>query len=107
MPASEEWLYTGSGGNEKALVSGNLTVNTPAALREAVIAGVGLAVAPIWLVRDQIQQGGLQVILTDYKPVTLGINAVYRKRLYVQQKVVLMVGHLRESFKNSLSKVTL
>jgi len=107
MPASEEWQYIGPEGIEKAQISGNLTVNTPAALREAVIAGVGLAVAPVWLVHEEVKQGKLQVILTDYKPITLDINAVYRKRLYVQQKVVLMVEHLRESFQQSLSKVKL
>ncbi len=105
MPASEEWQYTGPAGVEKVKVSGNLAVNTPAALREAVLAGVGLAVAPVWLVHEQVQQGKLQVILKDFKPVTLDINAVYRKRLYVQQKVVLMVDHLRESFKRSLMTV--
>ena len=105
MPASEEWQYTGPAGVEKVKVSGNLAVNTPAALREAVLAGVGLAVAPVWLVHEQVQQGKLQVILKDFKPVTLDINAVYRKRLYVQQKVVLMVDHLRESFKRTLMMV--
>jgi len=105
IPVSEEWQYTGDDEDKKAQVSGNLTVNNLAALREAVLAGVGLAVAPVWLIHEEVQQGKIQVIMKDYKPDTLDINAVYRKRLYVQQKVVLMVDHLRESFKHSLRKV--
>ena len=85
--------------------SGSLTVNNPAALREALLAGVGISVAPVWLVHESIQLGKLNVILKDYVPIALDINAVYRKRLYVQQKVVLMIDHLRESFKQSLKKM--
>ena len=86
-------------------VSGNLTVNNPAALREAVLAGVGLAAAPVWLIHEGIQQGKLKVILKDYVPIALDINAVYRKRLYVQQKVVFMIDHLRWTFKRTLKKM--
>ncbi len=105
MVAPGEWRYTGPKGKGKVRVSGNLTVNNPAALREAVLAGVGLAAAPVWLVREGIQLGKLKVILKDYAPIALDINAVYRKRLYVQQKVVLMIDHLRETFKRTLKKM--
>ena len=105
MKTPGEWQYTCPKGKGKVQVSGNLTVNNPAALREAVIAGVGLTVAPVWLIHEGIQQGKLKVILKDYVPVALDINAVYRKRLYVQQKVVLMIDHLRETFKRTLKKI--
>ena len=111
MMAPGEWQYTGPvakgkrKGKDKVQVSGNLTVNNPAALREAVLAGGGIAAAPVWLVHEGIQQGKLKVILQDYEPVPLDINAVYRKRLYVQQKVVLMIDYLRESFKQTLKKI--
>ncbi len=105
MTVPGEWQYTGQKGKGKVRVSGNLTVNNPAALREAVLAGVGLAAAPVWLVHEGIQQGKLKVILNDYIPIALDINAVYRKRLYVQQKVILMIDHLRETFKRTLVKM--
>jgi len=105
MMTPGEWQYTGPKGEGKVQVSGNLTVNNPAALREAVLAGVGLAAAPVWLIHEGIQLGKLKVILKDYVPVALDINAVYRKRLYVQQKVVLMIDHLRETFKRTLKKI--
>ncbi len=65
---------------------------------------MGLAAAPVWLIHEGIQQGKLKVILKDYVPITLDINAVYRKRLYVQQKVILIIDHLRETFKRTLKK---
>jgi len=100
-----EWQYTGPKGKGTVQVNGNLTVNNSAALREAVLAGMGLSAAPVWLIHEGIQQGKLNVILKDYVPVSLDINAVYRKRLYVQQKVVLMIEHLRETFKHTLKKM--
>ncbi len=105
MIAPGEWQYTGPKGRGKVRLSGNLTVNNPAALREAVLAGVGLAATPVWLVHEGIEQGRLKVILKGYVPIELDINAVYRKRLYVQQKVILMIDHLRETFKRTLEKM--
>jgi len=105
MIAPSEWRYTSPNGKEKVQVSGNLTVNNPAALREAILAGVGLVAAPVWLIHEGIQQGKLKVILKDYVPTALDINAVYRKRLYVQQKVILMIDHLRDTFKRTLKKM--
>jgi len=105
MTTPGEWRYTGPKGVGEVQLNGNLTVNNPAALREAVVAGMGLAAAPVWLVHEGIQRGRLKVILQDYVPIALDINAVYRKRLYVQQKVVLMIDHLREAFKLALKKM--
>jgi len=105
MVAPGEWHYTSPKGKAKVQVSGDLTVNNPAALREAALAGVGIVAAPIWLIHEGIRQGKLKVILKDYVPIALDIYAVYRKRLYVQQKVVLMIDHLRETFKRSLKKM--
>ncbi|MEL0583894.1 MAG: hypothetical protein AAES65_03285 [Candidatus Thiodiazotropha sp. (ex. Lucinoma kazani)] len=50
----------------------------------------------------KFSRGHYQVILKDLMPVALDIHAVYRKRLYVQQKVVFMIEHLLESFKHRL-----
>jgi len=105
MMTPGEWHYAGPKGKAKVQVSGNLTVNNLAALRDAALAGVGIVAAPVWLVHEGIQQGKLKVILKDYVLVALDINAVYRKRLYVQQKVVLMIDHLRDTFKRSLKKI--
>lgn len=105
MAAAGEWQYTGPAGAGKIQVKGSLTVNNLAALRETALAGAGLAAAPIWLIQEGVQQGKLKVILKDYEPIALDINAVYRKRLYVQQKVVLMVDHLRETFKQTLKNM--
>lgn len=100
-----ECRYTGPEGVGKVQLHGNLTVNNPVALREAVVAGMGLAAAPVWLVHEEIRQGRLKVILKDYVPVALDINAVYRKRLYVQQKVILMIEYLRGTFNHTLQNM--
>lgn len=100
-----DWQYTGPKGKEKVQVSGNLTVNNPTALREAVLAGAGLTLAPVWLIHEGIQQGKLKVILKNYVPIGLDINAVYRKRLYVQQKVILMIEYLRGTFNHTLQNM--
>jgi len=107
MMTSCAWEFFHSKKKKKMQVKGDLTVNNEAALREALLAGVGPAVAPVWLIHEAVKLGKLKVILKDYTPTALDIFAVYRKRLYVQQKVVLMIDHLRETFKHSLKKIKL
>lgn len=66
-------------------------------MREAALQGFGIAVAPTWLVQDCIDDGSLKVILTDYVPTAMELNAIYPERHYVPAKVHALIDHLREN----------
>jgi DNA-binding transcriptional LysR family regulator len=51
------------------------------ALREAALAGLGIAQVPDWLVAKDVAAGGLRVLLTDYHTPPVVISAVYRREL--------------------------
>lgn len=68
-------------------VSGNLQMNNSLALREAMIAGVGIARTPTFLVGDDLAQGRLVPLLTNYAALEISIYLVYPQRRHMSPKV--------------------
>lgn len=95
LTTRNEWNYTGSRGKEIIKVSGRLSVNNPRVIRQAVLAGQGIAVTPLWLVNDYIKNGQVKVILEDYVPTPLEIYAVYPDRRFVPIKVRCFIDFIR------------
>jgi DNA-binding transcriptional LysR family regulator len=46
-------------------------------LQAAVLAGMGIAILPGWLVQPFLQQGTMQRILPDYMVPSLPLNVIY------------------------------
>jgi DNA-binding transcriptional LysR family regulator len=95
LVTQNEWHFNRDGTNEKVLVEGSFSSNSPDAIREAVLAGKGIAVILGWLVEDDIAQGRLKVILKDHVPTPLDINAVYPQRRFMPTKLKLFIDHLQ------------
>ncbi|WP_343614745.1 LysR family transcriptional regulator [Novosphingobium sp.] len=61
------WRFTQGGRVEQIRVTGPLRANQAEALKEAALAGFGLVMLPSWLVGEEIAQGGLRPILTEWQ----------------------------------------
>ena len=99
LVTGNEWHFESSKGPIKVTVSGNIQANNSVAIREAVFAGLGIAVAPIWLFGDAMHHGNLRVILKAYQPVPLAIHAVYRRGRFIPAKVRCLIDFLSSEFK--------
>lgn len=80
-------------------VTGNLPVDNSTAVRAAVLAGVGIAVCPVWRFGDLLQSDRLRVVLKEYQAMTLPIYAVYRRGRFVPAKVRCFIDYLTQEFK--------
>ncbi len=94
LTTRNEWHFTGPNGKESILVNGRFSVNNPRTICEAVIAGQGIAVAPLWLISNAIKSEKVKVILKDYVPTPLEIHAVFPGRRYVPAKVRCFIDYL-------------
>lgn len=94
----EEWNLVGPNGPELVSVSGPLSANNGDVLREAAIAGQGIAVLPDFLVEEELASGRLQRILTDYEPPDYGLYAVWASGGFMPTKIRLLVDFLLERF---------
>jgi DNA-binding transcriptional LysR family regulator len=97
-----EWRFTDPDGVEQSVpVKGNLHANSDNALRLAAVNGQGLAMAPSFLVIDEIRSGRLVPALTEYLQSEYAINAIYPHRHHLSAKVRsfidLMVRHFEEN----------
>jgi DNA-binding transcriptional LysR family regulator len=94
-----EWHFRGG----TVTVSGNLQVNNSTALREAVVADMGIGIAPMWSFSDEIKQRSLKVILADYEPEPLPVQVVYRRGRFQSAKVKCFIDFLMDEFKGEIS----
>ncbi|GAB4216899.1 MAG: LysR family transcriptional regulator [Synechococcales cyanobacterium] len=83
------------------VVNGNLRVDSSLAMREAVLAGLGIAICPVWLLGDCLSSGGLVTLLEDYQPPPLPIQAVYRRGRYLPAKVRCFIDYLSQHYRQN------
>jgi DNA-binding transcriptional LysR family regulator len=82
-------------------VAGNVILSNDLALREAVLAGVGVALLPSWLVAADLEQGTLQAVLQSYDASAAGLNTaawlLYPARAFVPVKVKSFIDFVAQS----------
>jgi DNA-binding transcriptional LysR family regulator len=94
-----EWRFAGPDGEQSVPVSGNLQANSDNALRLAAVHGQGLALAPTFLVADEIKSGRLVPVLSRFLQTEHAINAVYPHRHHLSAKVRSFIDLLAKHFR--------
>jgi DNA-binding transcriptional LysR family regulator len=79
-------------------VKGGLSSNETFVLRQAALAGAGIAMLPTYFVGDELARGALVRLLPDHEPEPLGIHAVYLSRQHQPRPLTLLVDFLAERF---------
>lgn len=86
-------------GETSVRVKGRLKVNNGDSLREAALAGLGIAHLPVFIVRDEIKAGRLVPLLEDYEDVAEGgVYAVYPASRNLTPKVRVFIDFLAARF---------
>ncbi len=75
-------------------VRGNLIVNNGDALREAAVAGIGIAQGTWWLVRKDLERGDVRQVLESYAQVGMPISVLYPAQRHLPAKVRVFVDFL-------------
>lgn len=83
--------------NHKIKVSGNYRVNNSAALKQALIAGMGVGRLPTFIVGDAIKTGELIPLFSDYAMPSKTLYAIYPERHYLPTKVRAFLDYLIEN----------
>ena len=92
-----QWNFTSSGGETVSIpVDGRLQMSNSLAIREALLAGTGLALIPTFIVGPDLQAGRLQAVLGDYRVREVGIHAIYPDRRHLPPKVRVFIDFLAE-----------
>jgi DNA-binding transcriptional LysR family regulator len=79
LTTANVWHFqTPTGGTTQVTVCGNLRTDNSPAIRAAVMAGLGIAICPVWLFGELLHSDQLKIVLQDYQPTTLPIQAIFR-----------------------------
>lgn len=99
---SEQWRFRSAGRwQELRVTARRLSVNNSEILREAVIAGLGLAVFPAYSVIDALEAGKLKVVLGEYEFFNSSISAVWPPNRQLSAKARAFVDFLCGRFDGS------
>ncbi|MGE0613903.1 MAG: substrate binding domain-containing protein, partial [Hyphomicrobiales bacterium] len=99
-PAAQEvWRLQGPEGPASVRASGSIRTNSTEVVREAVLAGLGIALRSTWDVGPELKSGRLKVILPEYhESPRVAVYAVYPCRQYVPAKLRVFVDFLAGLF---------
>ncbi|MEZ5833275.1 MAG: LysR family transcriptional regulator [Dongiaceae bacterium] len=99
LATGNRWLFDGPSGPLAVEVTGPFQANNSEGVREAVVAGLGIGVLPIWVFKDEIDKGLVKLILQAFEPKRLPLNAVYPSRRFVPAKVRAFIDYLEGEFR--------
>src|SRR5262249_54539738 len=98
VPAADEWRF----GPRRAAVSvpvrGSLVATDGSLLREAAVAGLGLAVLPLFMVARDVPAGRLALVLEGARRAEIGIYAVVAHRSHAPARVRALLDFLARHF---------
>jgi DNA-binding transcriptional LysR family regulator len=87
-PNGDEWRFVDRNDAPASVrVSGNLISNSGEILRTSAVQGVGIWLAPAFLIADDLESGRLVRILPEYREMKFAMNAVYPHRHHLSTKV--------------------
>ena len=102
LKVADEWRFRAPGRKTtySLPVGGRFAAASGAVMRQAALAGMGIAVLPTFMIHEQVRQGLLQVLLEEhFAGVELGMHAIYaegpRPSGKVRAFVDVLVTHFR------------
>lgn len=95
-----EWQLSGPEGPITVHVTGRFRSNHIDSVLAAVIAGQGIALVPLWMMREAVRGGLVRPILQNWQPRQFPISAVYPSRRFLAPRTRAVVDFLVEEFKH-------
>ncbi|MEZ2129449.1 MULTISPECIES: LysR family transcriptional regulator [unclassified Sinorhizobium] len=101
LPAhnNDSWRLEGPNGALTLRPEGTLITNSSEVIREAVIAGLGIALRSTWDIGSELREGRLVQVLPAYEGSrNVALSAVYPSRQFLPAKVRLFIDYLAELY---------
>jgi DNA-binding transcriptional LysR family regulator len=93
-----EWHYGVQGKVRPFAVSGRLRANNGEVVRDAAVAGLGLAYLPTFIVGEALEAGSLVTVLDEHRPPASAVHAVYPQHRQSSLAIRAFVDFLRSTF---------
>jgi DNA-binding transcriptional LysR family regulator len=99
LSGMETWHFAAKKGSRAIKTNSGLTMDNGEAVRDACVAGLGLAISSTWCSYEKLKSGELVEILTDY-PLqnTSDLWAVYPSAKFLSPKVRVFIDYVSDYF---------
>lgn len=74
---AETWPFMIGGRRKSIRINGRFRTDSTAAAHVAVAQGLGLGFGPLWQIRDLVDRGAVELVLTDYEAAKIPVYAVW------------------------------
>lgn len=98
LESGATWRLSGKDGDHSVQIQAALCANNGEVLRDAAVAGQGIALLPTFIAGGALQTGSLVTVLSDYRPPEAALYALYPPNRYLAAKVRLFIDFLVERF---------
>jgi DNA-binding transcriptional LysR family regulator len=98
---SNDSVWTLRGAREPMEIRYRFCSNNGDALRVAAAAGLGIALIPAFLVREDVRKGTLVALLDGFEPKPIDLYAIYPPTRFLAAKVRLFIDFLAQRFAGS------
>ncbi len=98
---ADHWRLESAEGPASVRVESVVRTNSSEVIREAVLAGMGIALRSTWDVGPEIDSGKLLIVLPEWHASSrVAVHAVYPSRRHLAHKVRVFMDYLGERFGN-------
>lgn len=98
-PTPREWQFEGADGTTSVRVDGRFSTNSLEAVREAVLAHMGVAILPAWVLREALKDGTVRPILKRWQPPRIALHAVYPSKRHLAPRTRAVIDFLLDEFR--------
>ncbi|ADZ71900.1 LysR family transcriptional regulator [Polymorphum gilvum SL003B-26A1] len=97
--AQDPWRLMGPRGIEIVRTGAPVRTNSSEVVREALLAGVGVALRSTWDIGPELRDGKLRIVLPQYRASKdVGLHAVYPSRRFLPAKVRVFIDFLAQLY---------
>lgn len=94
-----KWLFIKDGKQELLDIKGRVGIDNLDALREAIIHSVGITTGPQWMFKEELLDGRIIPLLSDYDMGSVALHAAYPSRRFVPLKVRMFIDYVRTEYR--------
>ena len=95
-----DWRFQGASGMHVVRPTMGLRVNNGMFIRDAAVAGLGIALVPLFIVFEELRSGALKALNVGYEPERTDIKLAYPRDRVSSPKLLALTRHLRLAFGN-------
>jgi len=96
LASGNQWVLIGEDGVHRVQPSWRLCANNAEILKQAALAGHGVALLPTFIAGDALERGDLVPVLDGYHAPDIALYAIYPPTRHLSQKVRLFIDFLVE-----------